>query len=310
MSMPTPILHHFDISPFAEKARLMLGIKQLAWASVQIPLVLPKPDLMPLTGGYRKTPVLQIGADVHCDTKRIALELERRHPEPTLFPAGAGLELALSSWSDRAFFEPGAGLSMGVNRDLPDDLLKDRKAFFNFMNFDELPLEIPHLYGQFRAHAALVERQLADGREFLLAPTPGLADINAYFPLWMARAFVPPINALLERFERLAAWERRMQAIGEGRRSEIEADAALAIALAATPEPGRGVDADDPLGLRTGDAVTVTPDDYGKVPVAGDLVTLDLEEIAVRRENPRVGEVVVHFPRLGYRVTRRGAVSG
>jgi hypothetical protein len=58
------ILHHFDLSPYAEKVRTLLGLKALAWRSVQIPMVMPKPDLIALTGGYRKTPVLQIGADI------------------------------------------------------------------------------------------------------------------------------------------------------------------------------------------------------------------------------------------------------
>jgi hypothetical protein len=49
--------------------------------------------------------------------------------------------------------------------------------------------------------------------------------------------------------------------------------------------------------------VSVTPDDYGKVPVVGALVTLDLQEIAIRRVDERAGEVVVHFPRIGYTVS-------
>jgi glutathione S-transferase len=114
------ILHHFDASPFAEKIRLVLGFKGLAWRSVQIPMVMPKPDLTVLTGGYRKTPVMQIGADIYCDTRRIAIELERRHPHPSLFPGGNfGLSLVMGSWSDRTFFEPGAALSMGTNPELP-----------------------------------------------------------------------------------------------------------------------------------------------------------------------------------------------
>ncbi len=144
-TMSELILHHFDLSPFAEKVRLMLGLKGLAWRSVQIPMVMPKPDLTALTGGYRKTPVLQIGADMYCDTRLIAAELEARHPAPTLFPAGnRGMSLALSAWSDRAFFEPGAGLSMGLNkRGLPEAVINDRKAFFNFMNFDTLEHDVP-----------------------------------------------------------------------------------------------------------------------------------------------------------------------
>ena len=123
--MHSLILHHFDWSPFAEKARLALGLKRLAWHSVQIPMVLPKPDLMPLTGGYRKTPVLQVGADIYCDTRLIACELERRFPVPTLFPQGnRGVSLALSHWSDTAFFEPGAGLSMALNAEVPASVIE------------------------------------------------------------------------------------------------------------------------------------------------------------------------------------------
>ena len=88
--MPHPIiLHHFDRSPFSEKIRVVFGHKGLSWRSVRIPQIMPKPDLMPLTGGYRRTPVMQIGADVFCDTQIIIREIERRFPSPTLFPPGA-----------------------------------------------------------------------------------------------------------------------------------------------------------------------------------------------------------------------------
>lgn len=303
--MPELILHHFDWSPFAEKARLVLGLKGLAWRSVQIPMVPPRPDLMPLTGGYRKTPTLQIGADVYCDTRLIARELERRFPAPTLFPGGQrGISLALSHWSDTAFFEPGAGLSMGMNKEVPEAVLADRKALFKFMDFERLEADTPHLLAQLRANADLLEQQLVDGREFLLGDRPGWADITAYFPVWMTRTFVPVAQDLLRPFERLVAWEARMRAIGHGSRTEMESRQALDIAREAVPEPGRGVDPSDPLGLRVGELVSVVPDDYGKVPVVGELITLEMHEVAVYREDARVGAVVTHFPRIGYRVER------
>ncbi|MDP1969054.1 MAG: glutathione S-transferase N-terminal domain-containing protein, partial [Burkholderiaceae bacterium] len=58
------ILHHYANSPFSEKVRLILGYKSLAWKSVLVPSLMPKPDVQALTGGYRKTPILQIGADI------------------------------------------------------------------------------------------------------------------------------------------------------------------------------------------------------------------------------------------------------
>lgn len=303
--MHSLILHHFDWSPFAEKARLALGLKRVAWQSVQIPLVLPKPELMPLTGGYRKTPVLQVGADIYCDTRLIACELERRFPAPTLFPQGnRGVSLALSYWSDTAFFEPGAGLSMALNAQVPQTVIEDRKRFFTFMDFNQLSAEVPHLLTQLRANAALIEDQLTDGRPFLLGSAAGWADITAYFPLWMARTFVPSAAPLLAGNLRTTEWEARVRAMGHGERTELSGAAALEIARAAAPEPGLGVAVDDPLGLRSGERVKVTPADYGKVAVSGELVTLTLDEVAVRREERQVGVVVTHFPRIGYRIER------
>ena len=80
------ILHHYPESPFAEKIRLILGFKRLRYRSVVIPMMLPKPDVIALTGGYRRTPILQIDSDIYCDTALIAEVLERIQREPTLYP--------------------------------------------------------------------------------------------------------------------------------------------------------------------------------------------------------------------------------
>ena len=99
------ILHHYPNSPFAEKIRRVLAYKKLPWKSVQIPIIMPKPDLMPLTGGYRRTPVLQVGADVYCDTALICDVLERMAPEPALYPAAVvGQARLLAQWADSTLF--------------------------------------------------------------------------------------------------------------------------------------------------------------------------------------------------------------
>src|SRR5438477_10061722 len=99
------ILHHYPLSPFAEKIRVILGFKGLRWMSVHIPSIMPKPDVVALTGGYRKTPILQIGADVFCDTSLIAEELEARHGSPPLYPASvAGASRTLAQWADSTLF--------------------------------------------------------------------------------------------------------------------------------------------------------------------------------------------------------------
>lgn len=295
------ILHHFDSSPFAEKVRLALGLKGLDWHSVEIPMVMPKPALTTLTGGYRKTPVMQIGADIYCDTQRIALELERRHPEPTLFPEHSeALAMALSQWSDAPFFQPGAGLAMGTNSELPEEILRDRREFFNFLDFSALSQQLPHLYSQFRAQLQLVEGMLDDGRLFLTGDEPGWADILAYFPIWMCRGNIPNAQRLLQKLPALLNWEQRMGKISHGHHRPMSAESALAIAREASSEARSSICEDAWPDLKHRAKVTVTPQDYGSVPVVGHLLRLTHSEIAIRRQDPSVDEVVVHFPRAGY----------
>lgn len=301
--MAEVILHHFDISPFGEKARLALGLKSLAWQSVQLPLVMPKPDLTALTGGYRKTPVMQIGADIYCDTRRIALELEARFPTPSLFPANSrAASLALASWSDVALFQPGAGLSLGTNEGLPEDILADRMAFFDFLDTETLPELLPHYFSQFRTNLQLLDEMLADGRPWLPGDAPGWADIAAYTPVWMCRGNIQGADALLAPLLRLQEWESRVAALGHGRRSELAAEEALAIARDSDSVVGPDVWDDAYPRAAVGQGACVSAQDYGKDEVVGELVQLTHETIAVARADSRAGQVVVHFPRAGYQV--------
>jgi glutathione S-transferase len=61
--MSQVILHHYPLSPYSEKIRLALGLKDVTWSSVDIPIWTPRPKLTPMTGGYRRTPILQVGAE-------------------------------------------------------------------------------------------------------------------------------------------------------------------------------------------------------------------------------------------------------
>ncbi|WP_241723256.1 glutathione S-transferase family protein [Raoultella sp. HC6] len=303
------ILHHFDASPFAEKIRLIFGLKQLAWKSVIAELIMPKPKLTALTGGYRKTPVMQIGADVYCDSRLIALELERRFPTPTLFPgADRGLAQALSAWSDRDVHIASSGLAIGSNiHQFPQELMRDRKAYFgDFMDIEKLEQDLPHLTTQLRAHADLVEQQLADGRRFLSGSEPGLVDFHAYVEIKTVLEHVPGVKALFEPFWHLSDWLSRVKLLDQGQRAEISSEEAQAIARAAAPQPDRRIDRADALGLSAGDTITVTADDYGREPVTGRLVTLTTHEVAIEREHVATGAVAVHFPRIGFRIAKKG----
>jgi glutathione S-transferase len=300
------ILHHYPTSPYAEKTRLAFGIKGLTWKSVIIPNVMPKPDLMPLTGGYRKTPVMQIGADIYCDTQIIMRELDRRFAPMPLKPAGlAGAAEAISFWVDRTMFWAGVGVVMGqIGDQLPDAFKKDRSEFSG-RNFDAAQLKAmtPFVRDQFYAGLAHVEAMLADKRPYLLGDQPTLADVAVYNPVWFVRQRLSPTAPPLDRVPLVGEWATRMARFGHGVNSEISGPDALEIARAASPDKPAGVDANDPSGHKAGTKVAVTPDDTGKIPVSGELVTLNAHEIAVRRTDEKAGELVVHFPRAGYAIT-------
>lgn len=302
------ILHHYDVSPFSEKIRLIFGLKGIGWKSVLIPPVMPKPDLMPLTGGYRKTPVMQVGADVYCDTQLIADELERRFPHASLFPGGHGLHRPASMWADRTWFAVTAGLVFGANCDaIPDEFLKDRSEFSGRpLDREMLKRGVGPMRVQWAAHAGWIDEALSDGRAYLTGGACGLADISAFMNVWFLTRLCPSEAGLAERLPRLAAWAARMSEIGHGVRTEMSAAEALDVAAGASPAGGEETWADDPSGLRPGDRIAVMPDDTGRVPVTGTYMRGDARKVVLRRHDERVGEVALHLPRAGFLIHRAG----
>jgi glutathione S-transferase len=292
------ILHHYPGSPYAEKVRLALGIKNVAWRSVTIPVIMPKPDLMPLTGGYRKTPVMQIGADVYCDTQLIVREIERRFPEPTFFPAGSrGLGEGLGWWAERGLFNMAVGLVFAkVGDQLPQNFRDDRAKFSGRdFNPERTKAAEPMMLANARAQLGWLQDTFADGRRFLFGDAVSSADCSLYHMVWFMRRSRADV---LAEFPAVVAWADRMAAIGHGKPSEMDGKEALAIAKAATP--GAVVSQHDGSGPALGARVTVTPDDSGRDPVAGELVFLSRQEIIIRRNAPETGELLQHFPRAGF----------
>lgn len=299
--MPELILHHYDMSPYAEKVRLMMGLKSLSWRSVQIPMVMPKPDLTELTGGYRRTPTLQIGADIYCDTKMCALALERFQPEPSLFPGDPATVWGVSRWAETSFMMA-VGVFLGSGGLFNDEFIEDRKLMAPDVDFSKAKLIVPAKLMQLRSNLDRLEQQLSDGRPYLLGETLSLADLSAYH----AHRFLE-VNKdtalLVAPLENMKAWLDRVAAVGHGERSELDAKDAIAIARDATPESARE-SAPLPDGLAIGDSVVVIPEEPGSGTVPGELVASELHEFAIRRQSERAGELVVHFPREDYMVVK------
>jgi glutathione S-transferase len=297
------ILHHYWQSPYAEKVRRVMGLKGLAWKSVVIPMVMPKPDLTVLTGGYRKTPVLQIGADIYCDSDLIARRIDRLHPKPPLFPASSEpMCMMLGPWQQELFWlcVRTAGAMAPV---FPPGFLEDRATMLDVpITLESAMRDAPAIREQLRAKLDLLDAHLA-GRTWVLGDAPSLADLSLHHPV-NALSLIPQTVPLLEPYPTIRAWIERVNALGYGQIDEIESGDAVAIAKAATPRSNGSVDPREPNGHKVGDRVKVVHESFGNDPVEGELVGSSVHEIAVRHRNERVGEIVVHLPREHYRVYR------
>lgn len=303
------ILHNYPQSPVAEKVRIAFGIKGLSWRSVEIPRIVPKPMLTPLTGGYRRTPVMQIGADIYCDSQCILRELERRHPSPSFFPsADAGLMWSLSRWTDGDMFDLAVKIVLGsVGEGLPEDFAQDRGRLYLGQDWaaglKAANAALPHLAAQLRAPMGWINAQLSDNRAFLLGADPASIDAQLYHLVWFIRGRWDRGPAFLSEFTNLERWEQNVSNIGHGTMSGMSPDDALLRAKENEPITSARVDPLDPQGLVPGMAVTVSPDiDGGEQPVEGSVVMADCYTIALHRHDPVLGNIGVHFPRAGYRV--------
>lgn len=304
------ILHHYATSPFSEKVRLILGYKGIAWQSVMIPQIMPKPDVVALTGGYRRTPFMQIGADIYCDTALICNELERRFPSPSLYPkdVASGLVDIVAQWADTTLFWSGAigyafqGKGMAYIFDgVPAEIAKAFAADRAAMRAGAPRTPAPDSAGMLRVFLQRLDSMLAD-KPFLLSSQPSLADFAAYHPLWFVRR-IPPLADILGSVERILPWMDRVAAVGHCENTRLSSEAAVQIAHDSVHAPLTDIWHDE-HGISRGDQVVITPLDYAFDPVNGELVISTVTGFAVRRPDPRAGEVVVHFPRVGYKLER------
>lgn len=300
------ILHHYPTSPFAEKIRLIFGYKNIAWQSVHIPMVMPKLDLMPLTGGYRKTPVLQIGADIYCDSALICDVLEHIAPTPSLYNnASKGMVRSLAQWADTLLFPVAMAYNFQpkgaqhVMATMPEDVVKvfadDRKA----MRGGGARMPAADATAMYKSHLRRISSMLED-HAFLLGDTPCLADFSVYHSVWFTIAKVPVIDSILDTTPLVRDWANRMAAFGHGQEKTISAAQAIEVAKATQPVPLTDDVFQDEHGFPLGTQVTVAADSFGTEPTAGKLVAATRTRLTLERSDPLTGTVHVHFPRMGF----------
>ena len=299
------ILHQYDMSPFSEKIRVIFGMKGLEWHACNQPRIMPKPGLVALTGGYRRIPVLQIGADLYFDTVLITDELERRFPSSSIYAgSGPGMAQALASWFDQGLFWQVVTALFGGDIPADEAFAADRSALLG-RPFDPLTMKAaaPGAYRQIAAYFDLAEQQLADGRAYLFGAAPGAVDACLYHNVAFLRWGRGRAQAALDAFPRLLAWEARVRAIGHGRRGvDVSPEEALDIARGAAPAAVAAVSVRD--DVQPGDAVRVAYNDANTPALDAVVVTAGHQFVSVRPEAPELRHAIIHMPYSAARITR------
>ncbi len=311
MTMPELILHHYPMSPFSEKVRLVLGHKKLAWRSVVVPAVLPKPEVVALTGGYRRAPFLQVGADIYCDSALVCDVLEHVQPEPPLYPPHLrGVSRVFAQWADTTLFwaamaynlQPKGAASMfeGAPPEAAKAFGADRAAMSAGMTRLR-PADATAAYKSYLRRLA----NMLEGQDFLLGSTPCVADFAAYHPLWFTAKRVPVMADILNATPAVLAWMARMAAIGHGAMEKYSATESIAVCSASTGAIAPFAHDEDTTfqdehGIPLGSAVTIAAELFGQEPTPGTLIAATRTRFTLQRTDERAGAVRVHFPRIGY----------
>lgn len=312
------ILHHYPTSPFSEKVRLILGHKKMAWKSVVIPSIMPKPDVLALTGGYRRTPFMQVGADIYCDSALICDVLEHLQPEPPIYPEpGKGLARTMAQWADSTLFWAAMAHNLGPKgvahmfAGAPPEAAKafgeDRKA----MRFNQTSLRPADATPAYKSYLRRISDML-DGHDFLLGSAPCVADFAVYHPLWFTRVRTPVVADIFDATPAVTDWMDRMAALGHGQMEKFDSVRAIELAAASGPaEIGQGLLTDstfqDEHGIPLGTRVTIAAEAFGPEPTEGELVAATRTHYTLRRTDERAGELHVHFPRVGFSLRKAEA---
>ncbi len=303
------ILHHYDVSPYSEKIRLMFGYTSMAWQSAVSPPMPPRPIVDTLVGGYRRIPVAQIGADLFCDTRLIAAEIAALSGRAQM--AYEGCSPIAQAFIDKMRTElfmpvvqtavPRSVLGMLVTRYSPWQIVKVMKDRAGVAKTSRLPhikrSDMKQIVHQFKAEL----EQLSEANDFLFGDQPTLAGFAAYHLVWFADLTRP--GSLLEGRDHALAWQGRMRAFGHGQQTKISKDIVFTTAKESQP---RGLGKDQLNDPDIGANVTIEPTDYARDSVTGLLVGADDSRWVIARHTEEFGALHVHFPVSGYQIRING----
>ncbi|SJX62820.1 uncharacterized protein SRS1_13649 [Sporisorium reilianum f. sp. reilianum] len=327
MATPQPnnrvIVYGYAASPFYQKITTLLDHYGVEWTLVDVPPVMPRPQLSGLLGiTYRRIPVVFVDGQGYIDTTAAAHALERAFGSraKSLFRHYPALQLQLAlSWSESVLFRLGAGHLYNAPLN---------KQFMPGASFeaDAMKAKVPFVRSQLVANLETIERHLVEQKRgrFLFGDEVQYLDLSVYMSLnWVQTQLrtgddlLPTVTKAQQDwsrypFPRTLEWLASVRAyLAQHRVKPVKLSAehaAQVILQQGRPQAERALSirGDDPLvkagwiSGHKGQKVSVTPVDTGKVPQLGQIVGLDAVSVTIKVDVPGGKAILATFPRINF----------
>ncbi|KAK4514195.1 Homeodomain-like protein [Mucor velutinosus] len=307
------ILHWYPESPFSQKVAWVLNYKKIDYKVVLIDRCEPRPLRRPLDGGYRKTPILQIGNHVYCDTKAIFLAIEKYFPENSLYPklttnpdvSSEAVARGLTVWMDNTlFFNVVSQIPLKA---LDETFIKDRNDLVGGrFNVDVMAAAAPFMKATLKAEFSVAESILGDKTWVLDTETPSLVDFSLSMLTFFCLNLVGEkwvqtnLKSIYEHMARVmstSSWDAT-----ESRLKLTEEEAVEVLKRHESDTLAEGFEIHSSiLPIELGQLVSVTPLDTGKIPVTGTLIRSTVDETVISYKNTEHNTTsIIHFPTIGF----------
>lgn len=304
------IAYGYDLAPHPQKLLQFLAFFRIPYKYVEIPSLLPRPDFDSVGITYRRAPLMSIDSDMYVDT---SLMIEKicdmaAHMKDSDVDATNHIEFFLMG---KEIFKLAVALLPADHPAMKNEaFLKDRVALTGRdFSIEAFKANRPHAIGAMLTYCSLISRKFLAGgsKKFILGGSvPTTADLYLYWSLnWGLRFHSgarPEISS--ESHPEIFTWLTDVAAFLRDR-AVVEkiafSDARTVLQRPPKHEYAKFVkhEEDDPLGLESGQEVSVTPVDTGMThPQFGTLISLNRDQVCLRNKK----NLVMHFPRIGYSV--------
>lgn len=309
--MNTPILHRSLKSPYAQKVMLLMGYIEQPYLSFIAPKGIPRPIEQALVGEYsRRIPILQMGADIYCDSELIVRVLAEKNNENSLTRYSS--EQEAQRWIEKIEIAGNTSVLGSIKplelicayfKNMPPNhawkFITDRAKLGKRMTMPNAELPYTEKVAIARSYLEELNNQLRFSKFMLTEDKPTAVDFTAFTMIY----YLDTINRLkvAKGLEHLKQWYARMSVIGTGKFTEISGNKCLDVAREAVPSPIAGKYLSS---KRIGQKIAYQNKGFmaqmNNEGVEGVIVGEDDKTIILRREDAQVGIVHVYFPKLDY----------